>query len=132
MSDRVLPEPHPRPHTSALENVFMEFDLSAEIDRLKAETIWSSGHNARTLVKYDDLRIVLIVLHANARIAEHKSEGRISIHVVSGHLQVTAAGRTFRLRTGGLLTLDQDVPHDVEALDESAFLLTIAWAGAPK
>lgn len=126
MSDPVRPEPHPRPHAPALENVFMELDLPAEIARLKNETIWSSGHNAKTLVKYDDLRLVLIVLHANARIREHKSAGRISIHVVSGHIQVTAVGRTFRLRPGGLLTLDHDVPHDVEALDESAFLLTIA------
>ena len=132
MSDTTPPEPRPRPHAAALENVFMEFDLPAEIDRLKDETIWSAGHNAKTLVKYDDLRVVLIVLHANARMMEHKSGGRISIHVVSGHILVTAVGRAFRLGPGGLLTLDRHVPHDVEALDESAFLLTIAWLGAPK
>jgi hypothetical protein len=32
----------------------MEFDLEAEVHRLKAETTWSTGQNARTLVKYDD------------------------------------------------------------------------------
>lgn len=105
----------------------MEFDLPAEIHRLQAETTWSTGQNARTLVKYDDVRIVLTALQAKARIPEHKAEGRISIHVLSGHLQVRASGRTFSLRPGGLLALDRGVPHDVEALEESAFLLTIAW-----
>ena len=131
MSDISQLEAHRRPHTPALANVFMELDLPAEIDRLKDETVWSLGHNAKTLVKYDDLRVVLIVLHANARMMEHKSGGRISIQALTGQIQVTADGRTFRLRPGGLLTLDRGVPHDVEAFEESAFLLTIAWPGTP-
>jgi hypothetical protein len=31
------------------------------------------------------------------------------------------------MNTGKLLTLDHDVPHDVEAKTDSVFLLTIAW-----
>ena len=95
--------------------------------RLFDSHTWSTGHNARTLAKYDDVRIVLIALRANARMPEHKTEGRISVHVLAGHIQVKAAGRTFNLRPSGLLALDQGLPHDVEALEESALLLTIAW-----
>lgn len=112
-----------------MAGTFMEFDLPAEIDRLRGETTWDSGQNSRTLVKYEDLRVVLIVLQTHSRMAEHKSEGRISVHVLAGHVQVKAAGRTFNLRPGGLLALDRAVPHDVEALEESAVLLTIAWPG---
>jgi hypothetical protein len=36
---------------------YMEFDLIAELHHLKAESAWSTGHNARTLIKYDDLRV---------------------------------------------------------------------------
>jgi quercetin dioxygenase-like cupin family protein len=46
-----------------------------------------------------------------------------------GHIQVRADGRSFELQPGGLLVLDQGLPHDVEALEESAFLLTIARPG---
>ena len=127
MSDIPHHEPHARPHTGPMAAPFLEFDLPAEIHRLKAETTWSTGHNARTLVKYDDLRVVLIALRANARMPEHRTEGRISVHLLSGHIQVKAAGRTFSLRPGGLLALDQGLPHDVEAMEESALLLTIAW-----
>jgi quercetin dioxygenase-like cupin family protein len=108
---------------------FIEFDLPAEVHRLHAETTWSTGHNARTLIKYDSLRVVLIALKASVRLPEHKTEGRISVHVLSGHIQLKAAGRTFTLRSGGMLALDHGMPHDVEALEESALLLTIAWPG---
>jgi quercetin dioxygenase-like cupin family protein len=108
---------------------FMEFDLPAEIHRLKAEATWSTGQNARTLVKYDDVRVVLIALGAEAGMPEHKAEGRITIHVLSGHIRVKASGRTFSLRAGGILALDHGVSHDVYALEESALLLTIAWSG---
>ena len=129
MSESPHPAAHRRPHASPMAEPLMEFDLPAEIDRLRAETTWSTGQNARTLVKYSDLRVVLTALQAKARIPEHKTEGRISVHVLSGHIHLRAAGRTFSLRPGSLLTLDHGMPHDVEALEESAFLLTIAWPG---
>lgn len=122
-------EPHRRPHTPPRADPFMEFDLSADIHRLHAETTWSTGRNARTLVKYDDLRVVLMALAAEARMPDHKADGRLSIHVLSGHIQLRASGRTFNLRSGGLLALDRGVSHDVYAVEESAVLLTIAWPG---
>lgn len=129
MSGTPQHDSHRRPHASSMADPFMEFDLPAEIHRLHTETTWSTGQNAKTLVKYDDFRIVLTALQENTRVPEHKTEGRISVQVLSGHIQVRASGRTFSLRAGGLLALDQDLPHEIEALEESAFLLTIAWPG---
>ena len=130
MSDTREHESHRRPHEAPpTAGPYMEFNLAAEIHRLHAETTWSTGHNARTLIKYDDFRVVLTALRASARVPTHKTEGRISIHVLSGHVQVKASERTFSLRPGGLLALDQGVPHDIEALEASAFLLTLAWPG---
>jgi quercetin dioxygenase-like cupin family protein len=130
MSDTSEHDPHRRPHTPPMAEPFMEFDLPAEIHRLKAEVTWSTGQNARTLVKYDNFRVVLIALAAEARMPDHKTEGRITIHVLSGHIRLKASARTFDLRMGGVLALDHGVAHDVLALEESALLLTIAWPGA--
>ena len=129
MSDTSQHEAHRRPHARPMADLFMEFDLPAEIHRLHAETTWSTGQNARTLIKYDDFRLVLIALAAEARMPEHKTDGRISIHLLSGHIRLRASGRTFNLRAGGLLALDHGVPHDVHALEQSALLLTVAWPG---
>jgi len=46
---------------------------------------------------------------------------------VRGHLKIRAAGREFDVPQGHMLVLDRGVRHDVEALEDSAFLLTIAW-----
>jgi quercetin dioxygenase-like cupin family protein len=118
---------HRRPHAPPMAAPFLEFDLTRELAQLHAEPDWNGGQNAKTLVKYDDLRVVLTALKARARLPEHQTKGRISIQTVAGHIVVRAEGRTFDLPTGSLLALDQGLRHDVEALEESAFLLTIAW-----
>lgn len=121
--------PHKRPHPQPMAGPYLEFDLARELDELRREAAWTKGQNAKTLVKYDDFRVVLTALKAGGRLPGHETEGRISIQTVAGHIQVKAQGRTFDLRSGALLALDQGLTHDVEALEESAFLLTIAWPG---
>jgi len=132
MSDSVEEgAPHRRPHSQPMAAAYLEFDLTREVDQLHREPGWTSGQNAKTLIKYDDFRVVLTVLKAGMRIPGHQTEGRISIHTVAGHIQVRAQGRTFDLSAGSLLALDRGLPHDVEALEDSALLLTIAWPGRP-
>ena len=118
---------HRRPHMPPMAAPFLEFDLTRELEQLHREPEWNSGQNAKTLVKYDDFRVVLTALKARARVPEHQTKGRISIQTVAGHILVRAEGRTFDLHRGTLLALDQNLPHDVEAIEESAFLITIAW-----
>lgn len=130
MSDTSHHESQRRPHGPPMAASFLEFDLLAEVQRLQAEAAWDTGQNARTLIKYDDLRVVLMTLKAHQRIPQHKTEGRVTLHLVAGHAQVKAAGRTFNLRAGGVVALDRGVPHDLETLEESILLLTIAWPGA--
>lgn len=130
MSDAVRHEPgRRRTHAPPMASPFLEFDLAAEVTHLRSETTWKTGRNARTLLKYDDLRVVLTALQANIRISEHKTAGRISIHLLSGHIRLSASGRTFDLRPGSLVGLDRGTLHDIEALEESAYLLTMAWPG---
>jgi quercetin dioxygenase-like cupin family protein len=108
---------------------YFEFDLASELAQLHREPGWQSAHNAKTLVKYNGLRIVLIALKAGSTIPTHQTEGQISIQSLVGHIRVRAEGRSFELRSGRLLALERGLPHAVEALEESAFLLTIAWPG---
>lgn len=105
----------------------MEFDLASEIQRLHEEPDWSTGQNAKTLAKYDNLRVVLIVLERGHRLPNHQTAGRLSIQAVAGHITVRLDGNTIDLPAGRLLILDRAIVHDVEALETSAFLLTIAW-----
>jgi quercetin dioxygenase-like cupin family protein len=101
--------------------------LNAEIERLRKENAWQGGRNSKTIVKHADFRIVLIVLQSKAILHEHKAAGSISVQVVKGHIQMHVKDEIFDLPAGHLLALNHAIPHDVQALEDSAFLLTICW-----
>jgi quercetin dioxygenase-like cupin family protein len=110
-----------------LESPILPFDLDAEINQLRTEDAWQGGRNSKTLVKHPDLRVVLTVLKAGARLHEHRAAGRISVQAVAGHIQMHVDDKVFDLPPNHLLALERVIAHDVEALEDSAFLLTIAW-----
>ncbi len=112
-----------------LSGPLLEFDLAGELDQLHRDESWlqPTGRSSKTLVKHPDLRIVLIAMKANTRMHEHTAAGRISVHSLKGHIRLHLPGRTVDLPAGRLLALDQCVPHDVEATEDSAFLLTLSW-----
>ncbi len=104
------------------------FDLAAEIARLRQEELWQHmGHNAKTLMKHPDFRIVLTVMKAGTRLQEHQAAGSISVQALSGYLRLHLPEQVAELPTGHLLALDRALPHDVEAVEDSAFLLSLAW-----
>jgi len=108
----------------------LTFDLAKEADRLRAESPWSQhGSNGVTLVKYSDLRIVLMLMKPATTVQEHHAGARISVHALSGHVRLRLGEETVDLHAGHLLALEKDTPHDLEAVEESAVLLTIAWQG---
>jgi quercetin dioxygenase-like cupin family protein len=106
----------------------MNFNLSKEIAQLHQEEPWlRTGRNSKTLVKQPDFRIVLIALKKGGRVDEHKADARISIHTLSGHVKLQLPDEFVDLPAGHLLALDRVIEHDLEALEESAILLTISW-----
>lgn len=119
--------PGPQRVADATAGPSLEFELTAEIEKLRGEPAYETGRNAKTMVKYEDFRIVLTAIKGGTRIQEHHSAGRISVQTVAGHIRMRALGREFDLPQGRLLVLDRGVQHDVEALQDSAFLLTVAW-----
>jgi len=105
----------------------LKFDFDREIQQLRSEGRWQSGHTAKTLVKYSDLRVVLVVMKAGGRLDKHRTEGRISVQTLVGCITFRTAEQSVELSASHMLTLERDIPHDVESAGESAFLLTIAW-----
>ncbi|MBZ5584034.1 MAG: cupin domain-containing protein [Acidobacteriia bacterium] len=113
--------------TESTAGPYLSYDLQQQVEELRRESYWQSGRNSKTIVKYSDLRIVLMAIRQGTLIREHHSDGRISVQTVAGRIRLHAAGKEFDLPPGHLLALDRGLRHDVEALEDSAFLLTIAW-----
>jgi quercetin dioxygenase-like cupin family protein len=105
----------------------LDFDLDAELASLRQEPSFQRGdRNGRTLVEETGFRVTLTALKAGTIVSEHRTRGWVSIQTTVGHLRIKLPDRAVDLPMGRLLVLDQNVPHDVEALEESAFLLAIA------
>lgn len=104
----------------------LTLDLKREVEQLRSEGRWQSGHTAKTLVKYPDFRVVLIGMKADGHLEKHRTEGRISVQTLDGRIRFRTAERAVELAAGEMLTLEHDIPHDVEGIVDSAFLLTIA------
>lgn len=115
------------PRLPHLADSILQFNLTDEIARLRQADSWQrgTGRSSKTLVKHPDFRIVLTLIRANSRVSEHRTEARVSIQTVLGRVRIHLPGRTVELGAGELLALDSAVAHDVEAIEESAFLLTV-------
>jgi quercetin dioxygenase-like cupin family protein len=113
----------------SLDLPLMSFATEQEIAKLKASDQWRrESRAALTLVKTRAVTIVLVALHAGAVMKEHHAAGPITVAVVEGAIRFKAAGEERVLRRGGLLALGDAIQHEVEALEESAFVLTVNHA----
>jgi quercetin dioxygenase-like cupin family protein len=107
-----------------------QFDLPKELADAAQKKPWPAGLYSKTLFKKHDLRVVLISMQNAAHMKEHHADGTISIQVLKGQLRVSVNGKPHDLPTGTLFTLGHSIRHDVEAIGDSAFLLTISWPSA--
>jgi quercetin dioxygenase-like cupin family protein len=108
----------------------LRFDVTAELEGLRGEPAWQRfDRNAKTLVKHGGVRVVLTALKRGATLDEHRVTARVLVQTVRGHLLLHLSepgGAALDLPAGHLAVLQPGVGHRVEALEESAFLLTVA------
>lgn len=110
----------------------VDLDLAAAEQELRAEDAYQrDGHTARTLVREPSVRIVLVVMRAGAKIAAHRTQDTASIYAFAGTVRFGLPARAVELSAGRLLVIPPGLTHDVEAVTESAFLLTLAHGTQP-
>jgi len=105
----------------------VSLSIMDEVARLKEKPEWSSEDRlAVSLVKDDALNILLLVLKERARLAEHRTKGPIAVHVLSGAVRFSEGSEQVVLSSGSMAALDRNIVHSLEAIEESAVLLTTA------
>jgi quercetin dioxygenase-like cupin family protein len=114
-----------------LANAVIRANIHQEIEKLKSASALQqdTGRSSETLVKYEDFRIVLVVMKAESRMSHHHADGPISVQGIQGRIRLhLPEDQAVELGPGDILALEPDLKHDVEALEDSAFLLTISWS----
>jgi quercetin dioxygenase-like cupin family protein len=108
------------------------FDVQGEVGSLRQDIQHTSGGRAaKTLAKTEGLRVTLVLIKKDVEMNPEASAGGASIEVVAGRLRVQAEGEPWDVGVGQLIVLADNLRERITALEETAFLLTVAWpAGA--
>ncbi len=107
----------------------VSFDIPLETARVRAEPAYAAeGHSARTLAKYPDLRVVLVAMKAGTKIAVHETAERLALQVLLGRARLRLDDEErAECGAGSFVAVDAARAHEIECLDDCAFLLTVAW-----
>ncbi|WP_305095142.1 cupin domain-containing protein [Prescottella sp. R16] len=95
--------------------------------QLKLASTSSSGRSSQTVFggHQRHLRQTVVALAAGNGLAEHDGPGEATILVLSGKLALVCGEDSWKGSTGDLLIVPA-ARHSVEALEDVAFLLTVA------
>jgi quercetin dioxygenase-like cupin family protein len=109
------------------EGGFVSIDIADETKRLKSRLdAADADREAVSLVKDYGLNVMLMLLKRGARLHDHHTKGPLTVQLMSGRVNLVAAGKPHEIAPGAVCALDREVVHSVEALEDSALLLTTA------
>lgn len=109
-----------------LDAPLVHMDLKEFAKTIKNEKAWKEkDRNAMTIYKSEGMRMVLIALHKNAVLEKHTANGTINIQVLDGEITVSTDDQTINLKEGQAVALHKMIPHEVTAIKETVFLLTL-------
>lgn len=94
---------------------------------IKTATANSAGRSSETVYGGHEhvLRQTVIALSAGATLAEHANPGEATVYVLRGRVRLRAGSDAWEGRNGDLLIIPE-APHALEAIADSAVLLTVA------
>lgn len=109
------------------------FELKALVEALRDERTYAEfGKDGVTLVKTAELRVILEVLSPGTGLSAHHDPGPATLQLLEGELRFEVDAQVMYLRAGEVLTMLTHRPHTLEAVEECAFLLTIATGAGPQ
>ncbi|HEY3268714.1 MAG TPA: cupin domain-containing protein [Armatimonadota bacterium] len=116
-----------------MEGPLHRFRIDEEIEALRGEPDYGGGEAAQiTLIHEGPLRVAAFAFHPGVALRDHRVSGPITVQLLSGRIIFSIEdGRSIEMEPGSLLSLAGGLTHSVEALEESAMLLTVVQVGEP-
>ncbi len=105
--------------------------LTQDERTLDAALLARHGRTGRTIVKEGPLRLTMMGIAAGGHIPAHRTDARVTIHVLDGAVIFDAQGREYPLQTGDVLIIAPGVEHEARSAAGATFLLTAVYLGPP-
>lgn len=105
-----------------------KLSLDALVRQLMGQAAGAKGGRAAQTVMGGHERVLrqtLIAMVKDATLAEHANPGEATVYVLRGRVVLASNGETWEGRDGDLLVVP-DAAHSLQALQDSAILLTVA------
>ena len=109
-----------------LDGPLLIFDLPYLMEKIVTEDSWQKNkRNAITLLKNENMRLVLIDLSSGEEINFRQSDNLISLQLMKGEVEFNTENKIAMLKQGQLLTHHENMQHSLVAIGETIFLLTV-------
>jgi quercetin dioxygenase-like cupin family protein len=100
--------------------------------QLEAASTSATGRASRTIFGGHErvLRQTVIALRSGQSLGEHQNPGEATVHILLGRVRLVAGDNVWEGRRGDLLIVPPE-PHRLDAMADSAVLLTVAKVARP-
>lgn len=91
----------------------------------------ANGIVSRTLLRTENMRVVLFGFSAGQELTEHTSTQHALVQVLSGECEFTLGDKLHHLKAGALLYMPPNLRHAVKATTQFSMLLTLSKPELP-
>lgn len=80
----------------------------------------------KLMLETDRSKEIRILMKTGQLMKEHQSAYPITVHILEGEIEFGVNGKTENLKTGDLVALASNVPHNLKAINDSIIRLTLS------
>ncbi|MCF7707553.1 MAG: cupin domain-containing protein [Verrucomicrobia bacterium] len=89
-----------------------------------------NGIVSRTIMKTDEMRVVLFGFDKGQELSEHTSPFMAWVQIITGEAELSLGGERHRVKAGDLIYMPPHLPHAVNAVERFSMLLTMVKPSA--
>lgn len=94
------------------------FNSELEFDDKRVKT--------KVVIETDFSKEIRILMKSGQIMKEHKAPYPIIIHILEGEIELGVQGTKYAMKIGDIVTLEENVPHDLNASEDAVIRLTLS------